>query len=351
MPDSSASRRTGILFGGIFRRVSPARICFRCKDGVVLEQKMNEMLYISAIDGVTVQENLYDAISVGNGSFVTDQFGMIQNLLDDEWREQLGDFEQTRFRRAGLYIFGRWNGNEEEPDPYRLLSKWMYWNQRWLMNLWLIRDNAGSLSNGYSRSTTSPRLVIRPHFTYTDAGGMTFTGQSVLFTKEELEEAAGMLRFWKLEESEASMKVVLKSADKRLARADEFLQRARMTEEIEIKIAMYCTCLESLFTTSNHELRHQLSERVTLFLGQNPTERLEIYSMMKTVYDVRSAVVHGGEVKEKYKGKTTADISKMCDQYVRQVFGKLYTELSGKLPSDLDSFFLEKIFGTKTHGD
>ena len=313
---------------------------------------MNEIVFINAVDGVTVEEDLLLGISLGNGSVVTNRFGMIQNYLDDDWKGQLGGFELTRFRHAGLYILGthEWDGNEDKPDPTRLLTKWTYWNQRWLMNLWLTWDNAGSQSNGYAISTTSPRLttglVIRPHFSYTDSSGSTFAGQRIVFTKEELEEAAGMLRFWKMEESETSMEVVLGSGDKRIARADEFLQRARLTEKVEIKISMYCTCLEALFTTSNHELRHQLSERVALFLDQNPVKRKEIYSMMKTVYDVRSAVVHGGEVKVQYKGMTTLDLSQYCDEIVRQVFRKLFMELSGALPADLDSFFLEQIFGT-----
>ena len=313
---------------------------------------MNEIVFINAVDGVTVIEDLPLGASIGNGSLVTNHFGMIQNYLDDDWRGQLGGFELTRFRRAGLYILGthRWETDEDDPDPTRLLTKWSYWNQRWLMNLWLTKDNAGSLSNGYAISTTSPRLtdglVIRPHFTYTESSGSTFVEQRTVFTKVELEEAAGALRFWKMKESETSMGVVLGSGDKRMARADEFLQRARMTEEIEIKIAMYCTCLEALFTTSNHELRHQLSERVALFLEQNPVKRTEVYSMMKTVYDVRSAVVHGGEVKVQYKGMTTLDLSQYCDELVRQVFRKLFMELSGALPADLDSFFLKQIFGT-----
>lgn len=312
---------------------------------------MNEIVFINAVDGITVQEDLLSGVSVGNESFITNHFGKIQNFLDAEWKSQLGEFEQSRFRHAGLYVYRThtWEADEDKPDPTRLLTEWMYWNQRWLMNLWLVRDNAGSLSNGYAKSTTSPRLtnglVIRPHFSYTDASGKTYAGQSVPFTKEEIEATTDMLRFWELEESESFMKVVLRSGEKRLGRADEFLQRARMTEEIEIKIAMYCTCLEALFTTSNHELRHQLSERVALFLGQDPVERREIYSMMKTVYDVRSAVVHGGEVKDRYKALTPSDISNKCDEIVRRVFRKVYSESNGKLRSDLDQFFLAKIFG------
>lgn len=312
---------------------------------------MNEIVFINAVDGVTVEEDLLLGVSIGNGSVVTNRFGMIQNYLDDDWKGQLGGFELTRFRHAGLYILGthRWETDEDDPDPTRLLTKWTYWNQRWLMNLWLTRDNAGSLSNGYAISTTSPPLtnglVIRPHFSYTNAGGSTFAGQRIVFTKEELEKAADTLRFWKMEESETSMKVVLRGGDKRIARADEFLQRSRMTEEIEIKIAMYCTCLEALFTTNNHELRHQLSERVAHFLGQNPVEKMKIYSMMKKIYDVRSAVVHGGEVKGRYNGMTTLDLSQSCDEMVRQVFRKLYSEFNGELPVDLDVFFLDRIFG------
>ena len=96
---------------------------------------MNEIVFINAVDGVTVIEDLPLGASIGNGSLVTNHFGMIQNYLDDDWRGQLGGFELTRFRRARLYILGthRWETDEDHPEPTRLLTKWSYWNQRWLI--------------------------------------------------------------------------------------------------------------------------------------------------------------------------------------------------------------------------
>ncbi len=61
------------------------------------------------------------------------------------------------------------------------------------------------------------------------------------------------------------------------------------------------TCLESLFLSDGNkeQLRHTLSVRAALFLGETLDERKEILKLIKKVYDVTSTAVHTGKLPKK----------------------------------------------------
>jgi len=56
--------------------------------------------------------------------------------------------------------------------------------------------------------------------------------------------------------------------------------------------------LEALVSTSNTEVTHQISERSAVLLEGSPDGRLAIYKKIKTLYSVRSQIVHGSMVKK-----------------------------------------------------
>ncbi len=64
--------------------------------------------------------------------------------------------------------------------------------------------------------------------------------------------------------------------------------------EAEDKIVDHWIGLESLFAReSTSEVRYRASLRLPLFLRRNGQERQRIYERAKTIYDWRSAIVHG----------------------------------------------------------
>ena len=54
----------------------------------------------------------------------------------------------------------------------------------------------------------------------------------------------------------------------RLPRALYFIAGARAQNDLSLKITNYCTAFETLFSTSQAELAHQLSERISFFLAK-----------------------------------------------------------------------------------
>ncbi|MCH7619368.1 MAG: hypothetical protein IH880_06320 [Candidatus Marinimicrobia bacterium] len=77
-----------------------------------------------------------------------------------------------------------------------------------------------------------------------------------------------------------------------------FLKIASETYYISVRLVNMSIALESIFSTSRHELKYRISQRVAFFLGNNSPNRTEIYKNMKTIYDLRSDVVHGGVLKK-----------------------------------------------------
>lgn len=64
----------------------------------------------------------------------------------------------------------------------------------------------------------------------------------------------------------------------------------------DLALVAFTTCLESLFSTAEQELSFRLSLRVATFLADGNGERQELFQQCKEVYKIRSKVVHGAAI-------------------------------------------------------
>lgn len=77
------------------------------------------------------------------------------------------------------------------------------------------------------------------------------------------------------------------------------------------KIAALISCLESIYSISNYELRHRLSQICAFHLsiyGKNP---LEVMKDIKSSYDIRSAYYHGGKLRSERNPKNKILLTKL----------------------------------------
>jgi len=126
-----------------------------------------------------------------------------------------------------------------------------------------------------------------------------------------------------------------------------FLQSARSNPDIAVKIVDYCTCFEALFSTSNAELSHHLSERIAFFLGNSLDERRDIFNKIKEAYGIRSRIIHGDLLSQSKIDKLYI-ISETCDDLLRKILFKIFkdeelSKLFTAPPSHLDDYFLNII--------
>ncbi|MGN7202844.1 hypothetical protein ACTHQF_01115 [Pedobacter sp. SAFR-022] len=108
----------------------------------------------------------------------------------------------------------------------------------------------------------------------------------------------------------------------RVMRAALFLQMVRGNDTVVMKIAFYIAILECLFTSSNSELAHQVSERVALFLKGDKIAKKETYKRIKSAYSVRSSYVHGDNIKLKPEDQVI--LSRDLDIIVRSSFKMIF---------------------------
>ncbi|PKH04524.1 hypothetical protein CXF72_00460 [Psychromonas sp. MB-3u-54] len=136
----------------------------------------------------------------------------------------------------------------------------------------------------------------------------------------------------------------------RLNVATSFLQQARSSSDIGVKIANYCSYFEALMSTNSAELTHQLAERAAFLLRNQPEDRYEHFKQTKKAYAVRSKVVHG-DVLSKNQLQSIEEVSNHCDQVARELLIKALSDtdflaaLEAKDHSILDKFLIEKVFG------
>lgn len=82
----------------------------------------------------------------------------------------------------------------------------------------------------------------------------------------------------------------------RVGNALLFYRNGCNSDNPDLALMAFATCLESIFSTAEQELSYRLSLRVATFLADKNTDRQELFQECKEVYKIRSKVVHGAAI-------------------------------------------------------
>jgi hypothetical protein len=82
----------------------------------------------------------------------------------------------------------------------------------------------------------------------------------------------------------------------RVGNALLFYKNGYNSDNPDLALIAFATCLESLFSTAEQELSFRLSLRVATFLADKMADRRELFEESKEVYRIRSKVVHGAAI-------------------------------------------------------
>lgn len=92
----------------------------------------------------------------------------------------------------------------------------------------------------------------------------------------------------------------------------------------ELKLVIYTTALECLFSTERQELAFQMSTRMAWFLGKDDLNRKKIYKDIKRIYNRRSEIVHGSiSLGDKSEGNDTESLCIFSRQYLTDALLKI----------------------------
>jgi hypothetical protein len=137
----------------------------------------------------------------------------------------------------------------------------------------------------------------------------------------------------------------------RTGRALEFIGAARESSNLAVKIANYCSALETLFTTDAAELAHKLAERAALFLGDRGHDRRTVFANVKRAYNVRSKTVHGDTLSPKQIEELPV-LSVQCDGLLRATLNSILDDevlrrqiFDVNASDPLEDFFLGLLLG------
>ena len=128
--------------------------------------------------------------------------------------------------------------------------------------------------------------------------------------------------------------------------ASERWRKSKTHQHYEDQMIDLCIVLESLYLSDiseKSELSFRLRLRAAWFLGEDKDDRKRLLAVLKKIYDYRSTIVHGGELKKRDvtidkktipMSELIADAQDLCQKSIVKILKK-YSE-DGKYPDDDD---------------
>jgi hypothetical protein len=164
------------------------------------------------------------------------------------------------------------------------------------LSLWLLKDNAAEFDRGWI--CTESRVNNNTWASrYSKANGsfdiVSFNQQEFSLARKPPVRAAERYI------GSSDSPTLLRGDRLRYQRFMYFISSTRSSADVAMKIADYCSALESLVSTAHTELSHQVSERVAATLAPPGSERIAIFKLIKEAYGYRSKAVHGAHFKIK----------------------------------------------------
>jgi hypothetical protein len=308
---------------------------------------LREITFVIGMHDITAQ--IVEQIAIGNGL----HFGVLDHSLKNTIqrnKKSIGELEvKFLLEPRRPCIFGQWPLWSQKAQE--LIVVLLYRVELFSQMLWLHRDCSVSHDRGWLiyeeqgiRKVDNNEILSR---TFTHDGGKKITS----FSAEELK---GIVKFidlmFKIDISLQNSKITsLNAENDRVSRALFLLQSARHHRDIALRIQSYIAVFETLLSTSNAELSHQLSERTAILISENSQSRLETYRFMKRAYAIRSKAAHGGHFRQKDFGELV-DISKNLDEILRSCFEYIFGHFDAfheiaSSEEKMNDFFLGRLFG------
>lgn len=280
-------------------------------------------VFITSLVNVSVIENLGNGDKVGDGIRISNDSNIKSTFLDSNFKSAIGNIEFEHFKNTEVFLYS----SEEvssDTDPVQYLNSKMYSAQDFVMASWLKSDNSINFELCFLISRDKHRYKVTSNFLshkYHSANG---EASEVRFSRREL-QVIRKIHVERLGVKANQMPVPDYSFTKdnaRLGRALTWMNMARGNSNFSVRVANFCTSLETLFSTSNSEIAHQLSERVAIFLEEIPTERLVLFKKIKKAYELRSRIVHGSTTTKK-SVKNPKDIAVDIEEISKRVVLKI----------------------------
>ena len=299
--------------------------------------------------------DLLNGIQLSEGFYLTNNKSIITELITRDAIPIMGLNEYENIHTLSFVVYRKDGISEELFDERKDLIGFLKFNALLCQALWLIKDNAVLFELGHLIYTNKKKKTL--HSNYLNVMYSNHLGESNTekYTLVELKKIPEILTFLlSISEGKANQNYTnIINEYNRVERAFIFIQSARATYDVGVKVGQYCTAFECLFSVSTTELKHRLSETISFLLGNNQDTKRKIYNDMQKAYDLRSSVVHGDTISAKYSKQEyqlLKETAKNCDSYLREIFNMFFTNkdlfliYAHKSNDELQSHILDMIF-------
>lgn len=325
------------------------------------------LTFIQPTSGLKIEQDLRDGESFSALFYLTNNRAYIANLLGADIAKVMGMHfhDSTLNSDAVIYLEGDITQAEYERSELNV-DQFVHYCMEFLLSLWMVKDHAINLLPAVLRIS---RPGERTDYRILTFGQNNFDrygkSEPVMFSREEIRNACEYNQdlIQKLTRSNGSQNAPIaptqavtnfEKSSSRLLRFLCLLERGRNMPDLGIKLGLFCSCLECLFSRENTEVTHRVSERAAFLLEDNPSGRKAMYEGVKRAYDLRSTVFHGGIIEEKNLVKLP-EVCGETDGVLRRAFTKiiLNPDLFQMFTEDekkLKDFFLNLLFSGSPEG-
>lgn len=287
--------------------------------------------FVVAIQHLECLSRLAPGILLASGLRLTNDARRIDCLTRTEFRTSAGMLEVDYIAAAPLLAYTEIQ-DFAVPDGQTQILLLLDIVNNFLNELWLYIEHTAFYDRGYLMES---RGVLHSHTQLSATYDHEGKRRLVKVTRKDLDQAKLSLRMarsevvddYSVRQDRLALGAHRTAANREIELASRFslfVQYARQTQDSALRIAFICSALEVLFSTGTSELTHRVSERVAFLIGSDAPKRQALYGIVKRLYGVRSAFLHGDSIKKADQPNLT-QMAREGDQLLRVVTVQINT--------------------------
>lgn len=315
--------------------------------------------FMAALYHLRVRESLQHGDQIIPRLYISNDREKAKKLITKTFVQSAGMIEVEALVNSKAFVYSVHDAKPKvlsKAEQITLLNEHLTIVQLFLNMLWLVKDCSINMDLGFIQcGLGNPVVDVSSNYLSTLFSKADGSFATTEFSREELRIARTIFRDYHkpaaIDPLNMARFIEPYGDVTRIERCFFLLQAARSSSFIPLKIALYCTCFESLVSTDTSELSHRVAERTAALLRDKGNDPIEVYASLRKAYKVRSEVVHGDKIRT--SKKECINLSVVCDSLLRTLLNTIMTDkalwetIDKSKPEELNSFFLRKLLKNK----
>jgi hypothetical protein len=310
-----------------------------------------EVIFLGSILLLEIEDNLGCGDKIDDETFISNDVENLKKIIPPNSIDIIGLLEYDSLINSKLYVYSI-QKLPENITPQEFLIRKIVSVQAFTSAIWFHEDNNVDFELGFLFYKLNEFEAVCRNCLNTKPSMASGDYKTLKLTRDKLKDIRGFYRehiYFANSLISYQYPTQLLKGKTRTILAEYYVTMARLAIDVGIKVSNYCSALETLFSTSQAELAHQLSERLAFFIAGSYEEKLDIYKKTKYAYKMRSKVVHGATI-ENTEFNKLKELSIFCDSSLRKAMNKILSnpdlaKIFDGNQNGIESYMLDLIFG------